>query len=182
MDRIRITKKPPPRRASFLNDLFTNGGDFLWKTSVPFRYSSVTTKSPEGTHRRLSNITVSTVRKMCACNTAQPFDLRPLSSWQGGFPAPVASPRPRALPVDPPPLRGVYALLPLGPGHGTMAGALCAVVPPWTPRPREPIALPLDAHRPGFRSHGPRQREFAPWHCPPPLAFSRRPRGCKPRR
>jgi len=30
------------------------------------------TNSPDGTHRRVRNITVGTARKMCACNTAQP--------------------------------------------------------------------------------------------------------------
>ena len=92
-DRIRITKKPRPRRASFVNDFFTDVGYFCGNVRavcviVP------PTNSAAATRRRIRNITGSTARKMCACNTAQPLSLRPRSSWQGGSPTPRCIPRP----------------------------------------------------------------------------------------
>ena len=87
------------------------------------------TKSPEGSRRRVSNITVSTVRKMCACNTAQPFDLRPLSSCSRGlFRPPLKIPPVQGLcPLRTRhPARGGRASCPSA-GAGTLAGALCAV-------------------------------------------------------
>jgi len=139
-------KKPCPRRASFLNDLFTDGGDFFWKR--PCRWVIVhAINSTEATRRRVSNITVSTARKMCACNTAQPLSLWPRSSWQGGSPTPVASPGQGFQPVDP-----TVAISSPGP---TTKGAF---VPALDPQTKGDFALPLDTHRPGFHSHGPRQR------------------------
>jgi hypothetical protein len=104
-----LRKKPRPRRASFVNNFFTDVGYFCGNVRAVCVIVSPT-NSPEATSRRISNITVSTVRKMCACNTAQPLDLRPLSSWQGGFPTPVSIPPARACrPCPCPPLRGVDA-------------------------------------------------------------------------
>jgi len=88
-----LRKKPRPRRASFVNNFFTDVGYFCGNVRAVCVIVSPT-NSPEATSRMISNITVSTVRKMCACNTAQPLSLRPRSSWQGGSPTPVASPRP----------------------------------------------------------------------------------------
>jgi hypothetical protein len=50
------------------------------------------TNSAAVTRHRIKNITGSTVRKMCACNTAQPLSLRPRSSWQGVLLPPLHPP------------------------------------------------------------------------------------------
>ena len=46
------------------------------------------------------------------------------------------------------------------PGPSTMG----AFVPALDPQTEGDFALPLDTHRPGFRSHGPRQGLPPPWN------------------
>ena len=61
------------------------------------------------------------------------------------------------------------------PGPSTMG----AFVPALDPQTKGAFALPLDTHRPGFRSHGPRQREL-PLGTPLPLLSAPPAHGCKP--
>lgn len=138
-------------------------GIFL-ETLGLFRYCSVHESRADGIDRGLSTITVQTVRKMCARNTAR-MPLR--ASWQGRS-APVASPGQVFQPVDP-------TERPSASGHQTR-GPSCPRGP--QTRGRLPLSL-VDSHRPGVRRHGPARRAS------PPLApCPRRPRhvsvcGCK---
>jgi hypothetical protein len=113
---------------------------------------------------------------MCACNTAQPFDLRPLSSWQGGFThPPLASPRSRS--VAPWTSPDALRLLDFRPGRFHQPPDPRPWVPscpPWTPRPREPSALPLDTHRAG------RVPPLAPLACRHYFPALPSPEACRP--
>ncbi len=147
---FRSMKKSEHWQGFFLNDFFMDGGDFCWKGLWRCVIVSLS-KLRDGTRRRVRNITVSTARKMCACNSAQPLGLRPRSSWQGAFPAPLHPParafspwtRPgRFHPPDPRPW-----------------GPSC---PPWTPRPRETslsLWTPIDQGGLRARPWTPRPRE-----------------------
>ena len=101
------------------------------------------------------------------------------SSWQGGSFAPRCIPRTRAFR----PWTRPKALRPLDfrpggvspSGHPTMG----AFLPRLDPQTEGDFALPLDTHRPGFRSHGPRQG-FAPLEPASPCFRGYTPRGRKP--
>ncbi len=87
-----LRKKPRLRRALFLNDFFTHGGVFCWKYPCHSVIVPLTTIQPKAPTAGLSNIAITTARKMCACNTARPA--RPSASLilARGLSAPVASP------------------------------------------------------------------------------------------
>ena len=146
--------------------------------------NSVIFRSDNLTRRRLPQATAtSPLLRLARCARViprAPLDLRPRSSWQGCFPPPLHPPARSVAPWTSP---DALRLLDFRPGrfHQPLDprpwGPSC---PPWTPRPEGDFALPLDAHRPGFRSHGPRQREL-PLGTPLPRCFvSRRSHGCKP--
>ena len=119
-----LRKKPRPRRASFVNDFFTDVGYFCGNARAVCVIFPPT-NSADATRRRAGNIAVSTTRKMCACNTAQPFDLRPLSSCSRGlFRPPLKIPPAQGLcPLRTRhPARGGRASCPWA-GAGTLAGA-----------------------------------------------------------
>ena len=106
MEGIRITKKPRLRRASFVNEFFTNGAPFFLETSVPVPLYSGSTNPTEGAYRRLSNIAISTVRKMCACNTARRSTFGLSHLGKGAFRPPLHPPVPGLCPGRPATLPG----------------------------------------------------------------------------
>ena len=72
-DRIRITKKnraPDEPLSLTISSLMPA---IFVEMSVPFALYSLQQIRPAVTRHRIRNITGSTVRKMCACNTAHPL-------------------------------------------------------------------------------------------------------------
>ncbi len=178
-DRIRITKKPRLRRASFLNDFFTNGRVFSGKHSG----NSVIFRSDNLTRRRLPQATAtSPLLRLARCARViprAPLDLRPRSSWQGCFPPPLHPPARSVAPWTSP---DALRLLDFRPGrfHQPLDprpwGPSC---PPWTPRPRETslsLWTPIDQ---AFAAMD-RAKGSCPLAPPSPCFVSRRSHGCKP--
>jgi len=173
-DRIRITKKPRLRRASFLNNFFTHGRVFCGKHSG----NSVIFRSDNLTRRRLPKATAtSPLLRLARCARViprAPLDLRPRSSWQGCFPPPLHPPARSVAPWTSP---DALRLLDFRPGRFHQ---------PLDPRPWGDFALPPAPLRPGVCRHGPAAGLSRPCttnrrrSAPVPLTNPRR-IGCAPR-
>ena len=74
-----------------MTDFFSDAGHFCGNVRVVCVIVSQR-NSAAVSRRRITNVTGSTVRQMCACNTAQPLSLRPRSSWQGVLRPPLHPP------------------------------------------------------------------------------------------
>jgi len=112
-----LRKKTAPRRATFLNDFFTYGRRFFWKTSWLFGYSLHRQTHPKAP---TAGSATSPLLRLARCARVIPRS-RSTSGLshlgRGVFPPPVHPPGPRALPLrNPPPLRGVYARIAPWPG------------------------------------------------------------------
>jgi len=176
---IRITKKPRFRRASFLDDLFTDGRVFSGKHSG----SSIILRCDKPTRRRppLGPAT-SPLLRLARCARVIPrasLDLRPRSSWQGCFPPPLHPPARSVAPWTSP---DALRLLDFRPGRFHQPpdprpwGPSC---PPWTPRPREPsrsLWTPIDQ---AFAAMD-RAKGSCPLAPPLPLLSAPPAHGCKP--
>jgi len=130
------------------------------------------TNSTNRIRYRVRPIAIRMARKMCACNTAQALGLRPRSSWQGAFPAPLHPPARGFQPLDPT-IGASPSGLPTGaissPGPMIRRAFVPALDPqtegdfaPPTPCPLRPQAKTCWPRRPAIGHHHVEQRRRQP--------------------